>query len=562
MEDTSGAGPAIPVDPADPNGFLVTTVSHITLTDEEEVHRNQVFAVGGVDHFGGAVLDYHGAYSRATFHVRRNIGADFAGATIPFTYDNLTTPNYPIFGLPSGANLDDAALYTLKSLKNSQEDDVDEEYSGAVNLSLPVHIVGDGAIKFGAEVRLRSKSAVEYDESFSPPLESLTDFSGPAQGLYYNDHYTNGPVIDRYAVRALINSPASNSSGPVFNTGSYIKATENIYAGYVQYKTTIGKFGVLAGVRVEGTDADYGGYVASTDVNGNTTNTLLFRPVSYVDAFPTVQLRYDFTPTIVVRATYSTGIGRPGFNQNTTAASVDLTQSPVAVSRGNPDLKPITADNFDLSFEDYLPNGGIVSLALFDKEFTNYIVPRIQNGVTTDPLVPGQLANVTTFLNIPSAYARGLQAAYHQKFTFLPHPFQGLGVDANLTLVDSRIEEYTAAQSLTGVAEYGLLPGTSKVTWNVAGFYEAYGVETRISAEYISHSLFGLGGDKSLDTLQDSRLLVDLTSSFRLNRHVQLYFDAKNLTNQPLRYYEGSSSRPIQREFYDVTYEGGVRLAF
>ena len=553
---------AVPPDPANPNGFLVTAVPHITLTDEEEVHRNGVFAIGGVDRFGGAVLDYHGAYSRATYHVRRNIGADFAGPTIPFTYDNETTPDFPIFGLPAGTNLDNPGLYKLKSLKNSQDDDVDEEYSGAANLSLPVRVIGDGAIKFGAEVRLRSKSAVEYDETFSPPALSLSGFSGPAQGLYYQGHYTNGPVINRYAVRALINSASSNSSAPTFNDGSYIKASENIYAGYVQYKTTVGKFGLLAGVRVEATNANYGGYVAATDINGVTTNSLLFRPVDYIDAFPTVQLRYDFTPTMVVRATYSTGIGRPGFNQNTTAASVDLTQSPISISRGNPDLKPITGDNFDLSFEDYLPNGGIVSLALFDKEFSNYIVPRTQNGITTDPLASGELANVTTYLNIPSAYARGVQAAYHQTFTFLPEPFKGFGIDANITFVDSRIEEYTAAQSLTGLAEFGQLPGTSKVTWNLAGFYEAHGVETRISAEYIGHSLFGLGGDKALDTIQDSRLLVDLTSSYRVDKHIQLYFDAKNLTNEPLRYYEGAANRPIQREIYDVTYEGGVRVAF
>ena len=559
-ENTSGEGPALQAAPGDPNGYLVKTQPNISLTDEEEVHRNGVFAIGGEDRFGGVALDYHGAYSRATFHVRRAIGATFAGPTIPFTYDNVTTPGYPIFGLPAAANLDDPSIYKLKSLKNSQDYDVDEEYSGAVNLSVPVRLIGDGAIKIGGEVRLRSKSAEEYDESFSPPAYSLSGYSGPAQGLYYNNHYTNGPIIDRYDIGALINSAASNSSGPQFNDGSYIKDTENIFAGYAQYSTRIGKFGLLAGVRVEGSDARYGGYVASTDASGNSANTLLFRRVDYVNAFPTVQLRYDFTPTLLARATYSTGIGRPGFNQNTTAASVDFTQSPVAISRGNPNLKPITGDSFDFSLEDYLPNGGVISLAVFDKEFSNYIVPRIQNGITTDPLAPGQLANVTTYLNIPSAYARGLQANYHQKFSFLPHPFQGLGIDANITLVDSRIEEYTPAQSLTGLAEYSLLPGTSKVTWNLAGFYEAYGIETRVSAEYISHSLFGLGGDKSLDTLQDSRLLVDLSSSYKINDRVQIYFYAKNLTNEPLRYYEGSANRPIQQEFYDITVEGGVRI--
>jgi TonB-dependent receptor len=278
-------------------------------------------------------------------------------------------------------------------------------------------------------------------------------------------------------------------------------------------------------------------------------------------------VRYSFTPRLILRATYSTGIGRPGFEQNSTAASVDHTQSPLAITRGNPDLQPTLGQNFDLSLEDYLSNGGIISLALFDKQFTNYIAERIYD-TSTDPLAPGQLARVTTFLNIPSGYARGIEADYHQKFVWLPKPLDGFGVEANLTLVDSRFLEYDAA-SLVGIPvvtnpanEYGALPGTSKVTWNLAGFYEAHNVEVRLAAEYVSHSLFGLGGAQALDTIQDNRLTLDLGSSYKINNHFTVYFNAKNLLNTPLRYYEGSPDRPLQREFYDVTYEGGVRASF
>ncbi|MDB5468201.1 MAG: TonB-dependent receptor, partial [Phenylobacterium sp.] len=40
------------------------------------------------------------------------------------------------------------------------------------------------------------------------------------------------------------------------------------------------------------------------------------------------------------------------------------------------------------------------------------------------------------------------------------------------------------------------------------------------------------------------------------------YFNAKNLTNAPLRFYLGSASYPIQREYYDQTFEAGVRARF
>ena len=326
----------VPVDPNNPNGYLVTTVPTITETDEEEVHRNSIFTVGGVDQWGGWVLDYHAAYSRATFHVRTNIGAAFDGPTVPFTYDNVTRPNYPIFSLPAGTNLNDPSIYTLDNSvtdsnnipTNEHDYDTDEEFSYAANLTIPVRFLNDNdRIKIGAEVRLRDKAASEYDETFDPPPLSLAGLSGPAV-TYYDGLYTNGPQINIYAMRALLYGPLGNASGFSFNPGSYIAARENIFAGYAQYTASLGKLGLLAGVRVEATRASYGGFVFTTDASGSTTDTLQFRDADYTNAFPTVQLKYEFTPTMLIRATWSTGIGRPGFEQNTTAASINFAGGP------------------------------------------------------------------------------------------------------------------------------------------------------------------------------------------------------------------------------------------
>ena len=550
------------VSPSNPSVLVTTMQPQVTLTDEQETHRNQVYTAGGRDQFGDVVIDYHVAYSRATFLVGYNIGARFAGpVNVPLTYDNVSNADYPIFTFPSGINLNDPSQYNLSRLTNNQNVDVDEERTYAVNALFPLHLLNDSdRVKVGVQARIRDKVATEYDESYTLPALSLANAS-TAANTYYDGQFTNGPFINRYTIRALI-AGGTPSSGPVFNPGSYFNAKENVYAGYLQYTTQVGKFGLLAGVRVEATNGRYGAYAFTTDALGNTSSALSNRSVDYTNAFPTVQVRYEFTPKFIGRLTYSTGIARPGFNQNNNASSVDLSQDPILISHGNPNLKPTTGNNFDFSLEYYLPRGGIIQFGLFDKEFDNYIVQRLQNGITTDPLSGGQLANVTTYLNIPSAYARGVEAGYHQQFTFLPGMLSGLGIEANGTIVDSRIEEYTPAQSATGLAEYGPLPGTSHVTWNVAGFYEAYGIQARLSAQYVSHSLFGLGGDRLYDTIQDDRTTLDLTTSYDVTRHFQVYFNAKNLLNTPLRYYEGTASLPYQREFYDVTIEGGVRARF
>ncbi|MFX8301087.1 TonB-dependent receptor, partial [Acinetobacter baumannii] len=109
-----------------------------------------------------------------------------------------------------------------------------------------------------------------------------------------------------------------------------------------------------------------------------------------------------------------------------------------AVSVGNPNLKPITGNNFDATVEWYLPHSGILSVGFFDKEFDNYILQRI----TRDPNYPGisGITTISTYSNVNHSYARGIEAGYSQKFAGLPRPFDGLGVTSNITYVDSRVQ--------------------------------------------------------------------------------------------------------------------------
>ena len=41
-----------------------------------------------------------------------------------------------------------------------------------------------------------------------------------------------------------------------------------------------------------------------------------------------------------------------------------------------------------------------------------------------------------------------------------------------------------------------------------------------------------------------------------------VYVNVKNLTNDPMRYSEGTQNRSIQREYYGTAYQAGVTLKF
>ena len=128
----------------------------------------------------------------------------------------------------------------------------------------------------------------------------------------------------------------------------------------------------IGGVRVEHTRATYAANAVTLDAAGNASSILLNTQYnSYTNAFPTVHLRYEITPRFLARASLSSAIARPAFNQIT--AAVQLTPSSGSISQGNPQLQPTTGYNLDLGLERYFERGGVLSFGFFDKELRDYI---------------------------------------------------------------------------------------------------------------------------------------------------------------------------------------------
>ncbi len=549
--EIDGLGDPVTVDPANANGLIASNASTVkTLRHYDETHRNMVFQLGGEHHFGETVFDWFGAYSRASYDKHYDYNTTFAGpGGLTVGYDNATDPNHPAVTV-TGPSVTDSANYTLASISNVREPDRDREWSYAANLATPLRLLDNDEIRIGGKLRYRRKYASQQNFTYS--------YNGPPVGL---SQFSNGTVVDnfyggRYAIGALLDPRKLEdflSANPGLFTRNLARDlatdargsfddTENVSAGYVQYKGDIGSLGVLAGIRVEHTHAIYRGMSQLTAANGDINYAPASVTHDYTNVFPTLQLRYAIQPQFILRATYSTGIARPGFYQTLQSSRVDLGGG--VVTTGNPDLKPTYGHNFDLSFEYYLPGNGIVSLGFFDKEFRNYIVARSIHG--SYPGISG-IAVLDTFDNVRAA-ARGIEFGLNYK----PAIFRGFGVEANAAYVDS------AAQVRDG--ETVPLPGTFEYSANAALFYEAGRIKVRVAGQYEAPALFGVGGTRATDIFQDKRLTLDINGSYDLTKRVSLYVNAKNLTNAPLRFYEGSSNRPVQREYYDMTLEGGVKI--
>jgi TonB-dependent receptor len=543
--------------PNDPNGFQAMVPAggnalEQDSTDSLERIQNSLGMIGGSTDFPTFKLDYRVSYALGTDLVSSSAGSQwYDNNPVTIYYDNNTNPNYPSFSTP-GVNPANPANYTLNNISLGSSYAHDGETAAVLDATAPLS-TGDntGQLKFGLSLRDRHKTNDSYNPVFTPTgtilLSSYT--YGPDQ-IYYGNRYNIGPALNFPALRALTESGLGTiADDPAADASTDTDNRENVYAGYGQFTARYGKWGVLAGLRVEATHARYGGNLYDSDTDVNTPTSV---SNSYTNYFPTVQGRYDILDNLVARATYASGIARPGFDQIDPGASVSVQNATVTV--GNPALKPTIGQNLDLTLEYYPGDAQIASAGLFYKSFKNYILPA---QAFTDnypfPGLNGRYTAVTTYANGP-AHADGFEAQYQQQLTFLPAPFNGFGYSGNVTLVDSRSQIHPRV--------YGLLPSTSKRTWNAAIFYERSPIEIRVAADYVGQNLFAFGSSTATDDFSSARLTMDVGSSYTILHQVKLYFDAKNLLNTPLEFTEGpSQSRPIQREFYDITLLAGVRVS-
>jgi TonB-dependent receptor len=548
------------IDPANPNNYIDNFKARKTMRDEKETLDAKIMAIGGKNEIGDNVLDYRLGYVKGSWNKPYDYNSTFkTSSTGVITYDNISNPNFARYTF-SGFNPADPSTYKLTGMSNFTGDVSDDETSFNVNLLMPTSWTSGAkeSLKIGANARLRKR---EYSTTaFNADLTGVTlPLSAAATGnnvSFYLNNYQNGPQISQSIMRNLWASvPHIGYELPDGSEPDYFqKDKEDVYAVYGQYSWTSGPLGLVGGVRIEQTAATY--YGNSWDVNTSVV-TPLQQNHNYTNLFPSVQMRYELDKDLIVRGALSTTIARPGFNQVNPTALVD--SGALTVTTGNPNLKPAKAVSFDLSITKELSHEGVLSVGLFDKEISDYIIPYTSRLTVAGFEGLGPLL-ATTYANASKSYSRGLEFNYVQRLKdVLPGALGNIGYALNYTHVDSAVRVIRGDLSTDTVG----LPSSSPDTANATLMYETKALELTLGAMYVGRNLFGYGGGPGTDVYSQHRLSVDFGANYKVNSTLGVYFNAKNLTNTPLKFTEGvAEDRPIQREFYKATYLAGITLDF
>ncbi len=560
-------------------GQIVDTLNNpgainMSLRDERETDREQLYMIGGRDTFGGGtILDYRAAFTEGTWHKPYDYGSTFSytdptgNPNIGLTYSPTGQDHTPLYTI-AGADYLNPANYQLSGFGNQSAYNYDKMWTFAADLDLPVTLIGGGSsedLKLGVSAELRKKGTSTYTTSYATlPALTLTQASGgsPPES-YYDGQYMNPPDIRPGYLQSIL-GPGTQAYGDFLgDLPQFLMAHEDIYAAFAQYHLQWDRFGVIGGFRVENSHEDLRAFQqVGIDANQNATYAPVRAVHSYTNVFPSLQGRFAIRPRLIARATWSSTIARPGFNQLTPSRSIDLGAYQANV--GNPDLKPAYANSFDADISQYLPHAGVVSAGIFDKQIKDMTEPDFLGYIATTAVhgFPSPIPEYG-YSNVPHSYARGLELNYEQRLSFLPGLLGGLGVGGNYTYVDSRTT-VRRTDPVSGNAYYGhvSMVSTSKNTWNATVFYERSGLTLRVAAYSVSADLFALGSDPSTDIYNAKRTYLDFGSSYGFSKHWELYFNVQNLLNTPHMFWQGSADRPIQREFYGQTYQAGFRFDY
>lgn len=526
--------------------------------------------LGGKFRFDSAELEVQGTYSRAL--KKDPLRSEFSFRTGTGAATGLTGLSLDLSDVLFRVNTANAtpynpALFTGFRVNYDRRRAAESLYQVRADLTLPV---GDGdafTLKVGGKFqrtdKVNNRDLQQYTLSNTTSLGGIGASRDDGSSIY-EGRYLFGPRIDYNLAQTyytMTNSAArTQAAGDLTTTlaNSLVNdydLSEKVYAGYVMGTLKLDRLTLIPGVRVEHTDGTYRGKAftpASTPAQGfNVANTR-----KYTDIFPDVNVRFDATDRLVVRAAGTTAIGRPNYADLAPYTNVsDTTPGAGVVTLGNPNLKPYKAVAGDLSVEYYLPGQGILSVAAFYKHLDDPIFTLGLQRAGTFGGVVFTNALVTQPINAADAELYGVEANLQTQLLFLPSPLDGLGVSGNFTYTEG---------SATGVpGRAGKVPNflQSKYTGTAQLFYEKYGFTARLAYTYRSKYLDTLGATTANDQYTGENNALDARVSYAPVKRFTIFVEGSNLLDSPWRRFQATERQLIENERYRQVYRLGVQLA-
>jgi TonB-dependent receptor len=372
-----------------------------------------------------------------------------------------------------------------------------------------------------------------------------TDTLDALNGL---DGASSHVMPDRNAQYAWVrNTNGGNEDPGTYLNGTY-KLVEKTNAAYAQGNFAGGGFHGNIGIRyvdtkTDGTGFNYSGApvlpapAGSWQTSSRTTKNWL----------PSLNVAYDLTDEVVLRAAAAKVIARPPYNMQVN--NLFLNDSVLTGSGGNANLKDYSSKNYSVSAEWYFAPQSYLAVTGFLKQIDNYTVvdsaneTQFNSGLVNDPTtfarqVAQGLCTADGFCqysisrprNTGSGKVRGGSISYQQAFWDT-----GFGTTASYTYAKGTLDSG------------GALPYNSQNAYSISPYYENGPFSARVTYNWRSKYLAGgyIAGAPPATTADYGDL--GATLGWKLNKAVSFTLSGMNLTNEKYKQYLTVTSLPVAK---------------
>ncbi|SLK12397.1 TonB-dependent receptor [Novosphingobium mathurense] len=508
-------------------GGISKSDSQIGRDISDMVHQNWFVGLSGDIKAGGW-----------TFHPKAYVTRALSDTAGPITRTRLsgpigrvrlTMPKAESGAMPSvellDSNLDQASLLPFRRIEWRPLKSIDKEHAYGLSVERPVNFGPFVSIDLGAKYRSRSRDYDRRDLKFETLKGKHFD------GTYFNQFPFNDflssmkgslptswvqPRPDPFWNESDTSAIASTEPTRADKRNSY-QIDEEITSAYgmANFDSLLGStpFRGNIGMRYAHTRQTSSGH-AETGTEAV--------PVSFVttydDFLPSANLVVEPARNLILRFAAARVITRPSLADLAPRLTLNSSGLIFEANGGNPNLKRFQAWQYDAGVEYYFAPSSALIASVFYKDIGTFVYNQV-----TDFTVDGNVYKLTAPTNGGDAWVKGLELAFQHQFTFLPAPFDGLGLQANYTVTDSKATySATIKDDLAGIAKH---------SYNLTGFYENGPFEAWLSYSWRGNVLQSVGTNNRLSQNSKAFGSVDGSLSLRVTDYAQISLQGINILN-------------------------------
>ncbi|MGS0691684.1 TonB-dependent receptor [Shewanella sp. 30m-9] len=407
--------------------------------------------------------------------------------------------------------------WSLRKQPNS-----DEETYLKLNLTFPVELGFINTIKTGVSWAEHDVKQESFEGIVNPEIIAKN------ASAYYSGTVSSGggftlpkPIFDAMLNDAKAAITGFDSNGQVYKSG-YGTINETNLALYLMANFASERVRGNIGLRYISTNVASDYYQLTSE--GTYADDLSTLGANYRDLLPSINVAFEATDDVIIRAAASKVISRPNYDDMFASSALsgygDGIPNNEVIDQGNIALEPFKAIQAELGVEWYFSPEGIISATYFVKDINSFITSEQlldQSVGIVDPDSGEDSWTVSNKKNGSGGLIQGVELQLQNGFE------NGLGYAANYTFADSHAPaEYYPDQ-------VDVFSDSSRHAVNLVGYYERDSFSARLAynwrSAYMIRELPGYYGNRE----HQAYGTVDFSSTFDITEYFSLTFEVVNL---------------------------------